>query len=226
MLGLAPSPPTSGGPHGWLIALAAVGACASAALAVVAWRRWADHVRIRNFGVVEPGRVYRSGRLTPRTMAIAARAHGVRTIVDLGAYPPGSPEEEALARAATELGLVRHVVRGLYGDGAGNANAYVYALRVMSDGAGHPVLVHCAAGAERTGAAVMLYRRSVQGLGLEEAFAEALRFRHRPARNGKMRAFVLAHAQVIGDAAVRGGWVEGFAPPDVSVSGARGSGRP
>jgi protein tyrosine phosphatase (PTP) superfamily phosphohydrolase (DUF442 family) len=224
MLGRAPIDPASGGPSAWFIAGIVVVVCAAVGIGLWLWRRWADHLRIRNFGEVAAGRLYRSGRLTPRTLAIAARKHGVRTVIDLGAYPPGSPEEEALARAAAELGLVRHVVRGLYGDGAGNANAYVHALRVMREESGRPVLVHCAAGAERTGAAVMLYRHHVEGVALEEAFAEALEFRHRPERNGKMRAFVFAHASAIGEAAQRGGWIEGFAPPDIRVSG--GSGTP
>ncbi len=116
-----------------------------------------DHVWARNFAVVTPGEVYRSGRLTPTATARVVENRGIKTIIDLGAYHPGSIEERRAQRAAEALGVTRYRL-DLEGDATGNPNEYAHALRLVNDPANRPVLVHCAAGSERTGCFVALYR--------------------------------------------------------------------
>lgn len=174
--------------------------------------------RPRNAAVVEPGVLVRSGRLTPRTLRILAQKHGLRTIIDLGSTPPGSEIERRMIAAARELGLTRVSIRGLYGTGKGNPNAYLHALRVLSEAPAHPALVQCAAGADRTGACIALYRHIVRGECLDAALAESTRFGHDPARNPGMHAFVRAHAAAIGEALRTGGEVAGFPAADVRVN--------
>lgn len=185
-------------------------------LAFVLWRR----TRPRNLAVVEPARLVRSGRLTPRTLAIVAKHHGVRTIVDLGSTPPGSAEEARLIAAARQLGLQRVSIRGLYGTGAGNPNAYLHALRAIRDAhaEGSPVLVQCAAGADRTGACVAFYKHVVRGASLDEALAESARFGHDPASNPVMHAFVREHAPAIVAAYAQGGDVPNHPPADARTN--------
>ncbi len=173
--------------------------------------------RPRNAAVVEPGAVVRSGRLTPRTLKLLAREHGLRTIVDLGSTPPGSEIELRMIAAARELGLKRVSIRGLYGTGKGNPNAYVRALRELADARSQPALVQCAAGADRTGACVALYRQLVLGANLEEALTESTRYGHDPDRNPAMHAFVREHVAAIGEALRSGIDVPGFPPADVMV---------
>ncbi len=142
-----------------------------------------DDLFARNFGVVDEGAVYRSGRQTPAMMKRLVETHKIKTIVDLGAYPEGSIDEKQAHAVASVLGVRRHRFF-LHGDGTGDPNAYVSALRVMLDPAQRPVLVHCAAGAQRTSGCVMLYRLATQGKGLDETYeADAQRYRHRPQRN-------------------------------------------
>lgn len=116
-----------------------------------------DQVWPRRFGVVEAGKVYRSGRLPPGQIERLSAEHGIRTIVDLGAHEPGSAEERVERRTAQALGLRRHVFH-LAGDGTGAAQDYVEALKIINDPSQQPVLVHCAAGTHRTSVCVILYK--------------------------------------------------------------------
>jgi protein tyrosine/serine phosphatase len=140
----------------------------------------------KRFGVVDQGRLYRSGNLTPAATAKVVRAHNIRTIVDLGAYAPGSPEEARAQATADALGVTRHRFP-LFGDGTGDPNAYVHALRIATDPAHQPVLIHCAAGSERTGCAVALYRVLEHGITPDAAYDETRAFDHDPRRNPRLK---------------------------------------
>lgn len=193
-----------------LIALACL-----AAVAVGAWF-YRDHVRDevfpKNFGVVDEGRLYRSGGLTPGALRRVHDRFGVRTIVDLGAWEPGSDDDRRAQRTADALGLTRFRF-DLVGDGTGDPNQYLEALRVMTDAARQPVLVHCGAGSERTGIAVILYRSFTAGTPIEQGFEEAQRFKHRPSRNPKFREVLDRYAGRILAALRDGTRVEVSQPP-------------
>lgn len=136
----------------------------------------------KNFGVVKEGEIYRSGELTVAATEKVVREHGIRTIVDLGAHELGTPEERRAARTAEALGVTRHRI-ALFGDARGDPNRYAAALRILNDPEARPVLIHCAAGAQRTGCAVGMYRVIEDGMSIEEAIAEATGFRHDPEDN-------------------------------------------
>lgn len=136
----------------------------------------------KRFGVVAESRIYRSGKLTPATMRQVVRDHDIRTIIDLGAWVHDPAGERLEARTADLLGVERYVY-DLLGDSTGDPNHYVEALRLMTDPANQPVLVHCGAGTERTGVLVYLYRTIVENVPEEQAFAEARRAGHNPRRN-------------------------------------------
>ncbi len=50
--------------------------------------------------------------------------------------------------------------------------------------------MQCAAGSERTGEVIYLYRTLVLGESPDDAYAELLRYGHRPGRNPKLEAFL------------------------------------
>lgn len=180
-----------------------------------AWAFWhlavREHVVPKNFGVVEAGKVYRSGGLTPAATERVVRRHGIRTIIDLGTYEPGMPGERRSQRTADILGVERFVM-DLEGDSTGNPNYYVQALRLMTDPAKQPVLVHCGAGSERTGCAVMLYRQIEFGESVRDALPAARLHRHDPGRN----PLVLVTLADWGDAIIKafrdGGQIPGVDP--------------
>lgn len=178
-----PKPPESEMPrrprrslHRFIAVLAVLGVLAGAS--AVLWHKVVrHHLYPRNFGVVVEGRIYRSGRLTDTATRSLVRDRHLRTIVDLGAFDPDSPREAHTRELAQQLG-VRRIRLNLIGDGTGDPNDYVTALRIMSDPDAQPVLVQCGAGSERTGVAVMLYRNLFEGVPIQKAYEETFRYKH------------------------------------------------
>lgn len=173
----------------------------------------------KNFGVVSEGVLYRSGELTPRTTRLVARRHGIRTIIDLGAHIPGTPEERRAQATADALGI-RRVRVDLIGDAQGDPNDYAEALRVIADPENQPVLVHCAAGSQRTGCLVAVYRTGVEGsLTIDEALEEAQRYRHDPSDNPMLPEYARRWHEAIAEAAVTGETIPYDGPTQSSLEG-------
>lgn len=173
-------------------------------------------VVIRKFGVVEPGLITRSGRMNPSTMRKLFNRTHVKTMIDLGMYKDGTPDEIAAQATADELGIVRHRLF-LKGDGTGNPNYYVHALRLMADPNNLPVHVHCNAGAQRTSAAVILYRVIVEGSTIEEAYPEAFNYGHHPSKDWVLLYYVTTWLEPIRAAYTNGAWIEGYPIPEDAI---------
>ncbi|MBM4108505.1 MAG: hypothetical protein FJ255_06790 [Phycisphaerae bacterium] len=186
------------------------------ALAALSLGAWAFNAGVRpdlfpkRFAEVERGVLYRSGGLTPGAFERVVRAHGIRTVVDLGAFPPASRCDLRAQHAADALGVER-IRLDLRGDSRGDPNHYVRTLRVITDPARQPVLVHCGAGTERTGCAVALFRRVVQGWDAERAYAEADEAGHSPSRNPELAKTLERWSGPIAEA-FRAGGVVPYAP--------------
>jgi tyrosine-protein phosphatase SIW14 len=129
----------------------------------------------RNFRVVRPGVLYRSGQLTLAGLRRAVYEHGIRTVVNLrdGRTPADAAEE--VYCADQEIRFIRLPPRG-WADGpesAPPAEENVRAFReVMADPANYPVLVHCFAGTHRTGAFCAVYRMEFEQWSNACAIAE------------------------------------------------------
>ncbi|MCB9846896.1 MAG: hypothetical protein H6814_00640 [Phycisphaeraceae bacterium] len=174
------------------------------------------NVVIHKFGVVVPGEITRSGRLTPGTMRRLYNRTHVNTIIDLGMYRDDTPEEAAAERTVEELGIHRHRLF-LKGDGTGNPNYYVHALRLMTDPANRPVHVNCNAGAQRTSAAIILYRVIVEGKTIPEVYPEAFQYGHHPATDWILMNYVTKWLEPIRQAYETGGWIEGYPIPEDAI---------
>lgn len=164
-----------------------LGIAVAVTLVIVGYRNFVHpNIFPKRFGVVVPGQVYRSGKLTTAALNKVVREHGIKTIVDLGAWVEDTPANRRANRreqeAAQALGAERYVFQ-LTGDSTGDPNQYTEALRLVLDPANQPVLVHCGAGTERTGCLVALYRMETEGLSIDEAYTEAERAGHSGGRN-------------------------------------------
>ena len=178
----------------------------------IAWHKEIRHHFIpRNFGVVEEGVLYRSGRLTPSATERLHKQYGIKTIIDLGAYDRDPHGQELAERTAAALGITRSEF-WLVGDGTGNPNCYVAALRVLADPANHPVLVHCASGAQRTSGLAMLYLKAFHGRPFEETDPVMRAFKHDPEGNPQLMSYLADHGEEILRALRSGGMVGGHRP--------------
>lgn len=159
----------------WLAGAAAVAILVglTAALLVVksARNRWFwDH-----WDVAKPGVLYRSGQLTPEQLAEAVRQYGLRTVVNFKLDPWQVAAERKLCK---ELG-VDFVNLPMPGDGLGKPEQFREILKILDDPARRPIVVHCARGTCRTGAAVGLYRLERDGWAPEDVVAELRRQTYR-----------------------------------------------
>ena len=118
----------------------------------------------KRWGVVVPGNIYRSGQLDQHLVAEILQDHGVDLILCLRPHEPDQPDHLAEREAAEALGI-EMLEFDLSGDGTGNLEHFVTAVKTMDDvrQRGDQVLVHCAAGAYRTGVAVSFYRLLIEG---------------------------------------------------------------
>jgi len=153
------------------------------AASVLVWETSAEpNLFPKNFGVVAEGELYRAGELTPRATRTVVERHRIGLIIDLGAHELGSVEERR-AQATADALAVQRVRIPLFGDATGDPNRYAEVLRLIAE-TDTPVLVHCAAGTQRTGCLVGLYRSINQGWTDEKILHEAESFRWNPADAG------------------------------------------
>ena len=114
-----------------------------------------------NFGRVDDG-LFRCGQPSNAGFREAAR-QGIRTVVNAR-----SSHSDAALLTGTELSCVRipmHAWRV-------TDDEVARFLRVATDPASRPVLVHCAHGQDRTGVLVAAYRRVIEGWSAADALRE------------------------------------------------------
>ena len=131
-----------------------------------------------NYHEVIPGRLYRSGQMTPSRLAVHAEKDLLCTVISLRPDMADAwhRDEVEVCRA---LG-VEHLDFPMPGDVPPTAEEMDALLSAMRS-AQAPVLVHCTHGADRTGLAVALYLKCIEGRGADEsARALSLRFGHLP----------------------------------------------
>jgi hypothetical protein len=157
---------------------------------------WFGGVRNRfepvNFGVVEPGRIYRSGQISEHVIRKTIEQNHIGVIINLSGEE--TPDGNAELSAAKDLG-VKEVPLHLGGDGLGDPSMYPKALAqiVQANREGKAVLVHCQSGAQRTGGVIATYRILVEGQTPEQAFAEMKDYGHDPKHNPLLIPFILQH---------------------------------
>jgi protein tyrosine phosphatase (PTP) superfamily phosphohydrolase (DUF442 family) len=137
---------------------------------------------------VKRGILYRSGQLTSAQLAQAVKRYNIQTVINL--QWPG--EEMVCERSvAGQLG-VDFVNLPMPGDGLGEEWEFREILKVLDNPQRRPVLVHCARGTCRTGAAVGLYRLERDGWALEDVAAEMKRHTY---RTGWLPGYIYALAK-------------------------------
>jgi len=160
------------------------------------WREDGRHLfHPKNWGVVEEGRVYRSGRIYRGIVKDVLAEHHVQVVVDLAGTDRGDPDFEPEREAARELGIEHVTFSDLNGYGLGSFEDYAQAFALLLEARRDhkPILVHCGGGSERTGAIFAWYRMLLHGWSGAEAWDEYLFYRAREPKSDELRTFVNAH---------------------------------
>jgi len=150
-------------------------------LRLVAKRRFG----LPNFGVVEEGRIYRSAQLTETGLRKAVATYGIRTVIALNGQDQVGEMEDRICR---ELGVKRLAFPWI-GDGSVPPEIAARTMLAIAEQDHWPLLIHCHAGAQRTSAAVLLYRYLYQGLRVRHTYAEHFHYKHNP-RQWKLLAYL------------------------------------
>jgi protein tyrosine/serine phosphatase len=123
---------------------------------------------IENFGKVND-HFYRGSQPEGRNYEQLA-AFGVKTIVDL------REETDREERASAERAGLRYINLPMKDKSYPQAGAAPRFLEVVNNQANWPVYVHCAGGRHRTGVMTAVYRMSVDGWNIEQAYREMKQF--------------------------------------------------
>ncbi|MBO68897.1 MAG: hypothetical protein CL398_11375 [Acidiferrobacteraceae bacterium] len=169
----------------WIIIIIAV------ALLLYLFDRYVKwHLYPKRWGIVEKSSIFRSGQLTPRQIRRQVTAHDIDVIISLMTPLPGDLSYEAEV-GLTKEGLERYVYP-LFGDGTGDIDKYAAAIEKIHDSvrSSKKVLVHCAAGAQRTGGVIAMYRILVQGKSIKFAMSEMERYGWRPKKNPALVPYI------------------------------------
>lgn len=123
--------------------------------------------RSGNFHSVVAGELYRSNQPTPERLALYEKEEHIRSILNLRGAQPGAPWYEAERKAAEQLGLT--LIDFPMSDHEVLSPARIDALiRTLAE-APKPLLVHCKAGADRSGLASALYLARIRHVDPEIA---------------------------------------------------------
>lgn len=167
----------------------------------------------KRFGVVEAGEVYRSGQIAGHLIEGVLRDRQIGLVVDLTDDAPVDPREladqQAERAAIARLGIERrqHV---LIADGTGDVVTYAAAVRSVVEGVrtGKPVLVHCAAGTQRTGGVIALYRLLVQHQPADEVLREMQYYKYNYDMSPQLLDYLNANLPALAEELVRNGAID------------------
>lgn len=179
-------------------------AIASAVLVLIAMGAWEAGLeyrfRAKRFGVVVPGKIFRSGQISKSMFEKTLKEHGIQVVIDLNGVEDNDPHQEAEIASMARLGLTLHRFP-LAGDGTGDIARYADAHEVMAASVAqdNPVLVHCSAGAQRTGGVIATYRVLVQKMTGPQAYAELLEYQWDPNTDKILLEYVNSHMRELAE---------------------------
>lgn len=156
----------------WGLVAAVAGAVVLLSVSVSRW--WTDSTPKR-FAEVEPGQIYRSGELSEAELRNIIAQYKIKTVLSLLQPLAGAESDCVETRVGEEL-HVRKLQVGMPGNGRGSFADLDEAADIMADPANRPILVHCAAGVNRTGAVLAAYRMKHCGWAPDKAIAEGDRW--------------------------------------------------
>lgn len=187
----------------------------------IAWNNGLrDQVMPRNFGAVEAGQLYRSGQISARLVEPTLRENGIKTIVCLSASGAKPADVAAEHKAANDLGIDWELFP-LRGDGTGSVETYAKAVAAINRAKkeGRPVLVHCVAGAQRTGGVIAAYLLLVEKRSPTEVYAGMKAYGHDPRDNPRLLEYLNSHMSELASRLVQMGVIARVPNPAPVIPG-------
>lgn len=168
-----------------------------------------DQFLPKRWGVVEPGKIFRSGQISGRLIKEMLQEYRIARVVDLTLDNPKDRYHEAELAAISELGIER-TLYPLISDGTGDVKIYAAAVAAVAEAerAGKPVLVHCAAGTQRTGGVIATYRLLVQKKPPREVLEEMRQYKYNPDQSPRLMAYLNAHMEELAEELVEHGTID------------------
>lgn len=131
----------------------------------------------KRFGVVEEAHLYRSGQISRFLIEDTLAKHEIDVVIDLTGFDENDPDQVTETSAIETLGIDgrRFPMRG---DGTGKLENVINAVTAIheSQTRGDKVLVHCAAGTQRTGHVLSAYLLLVRDRAGSEVWREMTRY--------------------------------------------------
>lgn len=148
----------------------------------------------KRWGVVHHRRLYRSGQISRWLVKRTLQKHGIDVIIDLQATDINSRDQTAERIVAKELGIECYNFP-LGGDGTGEIANYAKAIQAIDTAVqtDKRVLVHCAAGSQRTGGVIASYRMLVENVRPDVAQSEMEEFNWDPVEDTELSDYLNSH---------------------------------
>lgn len=130
-----------------------------------------------NFNTVIAGEVYRSAQPTAAAFSTDVKKHGIRSIINLRGENAGEPWYDEEIETSTDLG-VKHYDFQMSAGLILTQEKAEQLIHLMAN-AEKPLLIHCKAGADRSGLASALYLAAIAKTGKAAAEGQlSLRYGH------------------------------------------------
>jgi protein tyrosine/serine phosphatase len=149
-------------------------------IAITLTMAWAGYLRLTgNFHTVEQGIIYRSGQLSGSQLQARITENGIRTVINFRGNNTGRPWYDDEIKASALTGA-QHIDFPL-SSGKELTDDQLIKLTSLLRDSPRPVLIHCEAGADRSGLAAALYKLVVAKSAPEESRAQlSFRYGHFP----------------------------------------------
>lgn len=181
----------------------------------VLWKKvLRDRFVVKNWGVIEDGELYRSGQISPWLIESQLKAAEVDVIIDLSTREQGHEYQEAEIETARRINVeLRRFPLG--GDGCGDIESYAGAIEAMVEcqQEGRIALVHCQAGADRTGGVTYCYRTLVQGRSPEAALEEMYSYGWKSTGNNPLIPYLDKNIPILAEMLVERGVIDSVPDP-------------
>lgn len=120
-----------------------------------------------NFHEIVPGKFYRSAQPSAAALARYVKDYGIKTVINLRGANPDNGWYQSEITASKALGIT-HIDFRMSSRKQLTAEESHALVEVMRSAPG-PILVHCQAGADRTGLASVMYLQQIAGVDEETA---------------------------------------------------------